>query len=158
MRYYLVDKVMEVVAGERIRGVKNVTLTDEVLHDHFPDFPVMPGALILEAMAQLSGLLLEMTFREPGRRPRRALLVAVKDAKFHDTAGPGDQLAIEMRLVSRLEGAAQVSGVVTAGDRRIARATLTFALRDIDSDRVHEQRRYVYALWTRGLDPPIDLP
>src|SRR5207244_2123277 len=46
MRYFLIDKVTEIVPGERIRGVKNVTLSDEILHDHFPDFPVMPGALI----------------------------------------------------------------------------------------------------------------
>src|SRR5262249_56251763 len=57
MRYFLVDKVTELVPGERIRGVKCVSLSDEVLHDHFPDFPVMPGALIVEAGAQLAGFL-----------------------------------------------------------------------------------------------------
>lgn len=158
MRYYLVDKVTELVVGERISGIKNVTLTDEVLHDHFPDYPIMPGALIVEAMAQLSGLLLETTFHEGGTRPKRALLIGIRSAKFHDTAGPGDQLAIEITLDSRMEGAAQVTGSVRVASRRIARATLTFAMRDIDSDAVHEQRRYVYKLWTRDLDPPISIP
>ena len=50
MRYFLIDKVTELVPGERARGVKNVTLSDETLHDHFPDHPIMPGALILLAL------------------------------------------------------------------------------------------------------------
>src|SRR4029079_7831143 len=66
MRYYLIDKVTELTAGQSARGVKCVTLTDEVVHDHFPDFPMLPGALIVEAAAQLAGFLLEMTFNRPG--------------------------------------------------------------------------------------------
>ena len=88
MRYFLIDKVTELVPGERIRGVKCVTLSDEVLHDHFPDYPILPGALILEAGAQLAGFLLEATFNEPGRPPRRALLAQVRRAKFHEMTGP----------------------------------------------------------------------
>lgn len=162
MRYFLVDRVTELVVGERASGVKNVTLTDEVLHDHFPDHPVMPGALIVEAAAQLAGLLLEATFharrREPEARPRRALLVGIEKAKFHDTAGPGDQLRIDVRVGSELEGAAQVEAVVATGPRRIATARLTFVMKDIASERVHAQRRYVYELWTRDLDPRPELP
>lgn len=164
MRYFLIDKVTELVPGERARGVKNVTLSDEVLHDHFPDFPVMPGALVLEAAAQLGGLLVEATFharaKGEGRAgpPRRALLVAVEKAKWHDATGPGDRLDVEVRLASTLAAAAQVDAEVTADGKRVMRAAMTFALRDVASERVHAQRRYVYGLWTRDLVPPPELP
>ena len=157
MRYYLIDKVTELWPGERIRGLKCVSLSDEVLHDHFPDFPVMPGALIVEAAAQLAGFLLEATFNQEGRPLLRALMVQIEDARFHETAGPGDTLDIAVRLESRLETAAQVSVEVRVGDKRVARARLTFVMKVIDSERVHEQRRYVYGLWTRDLKPPVTI-
>src|SRR5687767_3788192 len=138
MRYYLIDKVTELVPGERIRGLKCISLSDEVLHDHFPDFPVMPGALIVEAAAQLAGFLLEATVNQEGRPLLRALMVQIEDARFHETAGPGDTLDIGVRLESRLETAAQVSAEVRVGDRRVARARLTFVMKAIDSERVHE--------------------
>jgi 3-hydroxyacyl-[acyl-carrier-protein] dehydratase len=157
MRYFLIDKVTELVPGERIRGVKNVTLSDEILHDHFPDFPIMPGVLILEAAAQLAGFLLETTINRKGEPLRRALLVQIQQAKFHDTAGPGDQLELAVALESRLEGAAQVTAEARCGDRKIARGVLTFMMKAIDSQRVHEQRRYLYSLWTRDLKPPLEI-
>jgi len=157
MRYFLIDKVTELVPGERIRGVKNVTLSDEILHDHFPDHPIMPGVLILEAAAQLAGLLLESTFNRKGEALRRALLVQIQQAKFHDTAGPGDQLDLSVALDSRLEGAAQVTAEARCGERRIARAVLTFMMKTVDSQRLNDQRRYLYSLWTRDLKPPVEI-
>ena len=157
MRYFLVDKVTQLIPGERIRGLKCVTLSDEVLHDHFPDFPVMPGALIVEAGAQLAGFLLEATFNEPGRPLRRALMVQIQDARFYETVGPGDTLDLTATLESRLEAAAQARVEAHVGEARVARATLTFVLKEIDSEKVHEQRRYVYRLWTRDLKPPITI-
>ena len=155
MRYFLVDKVTEVVPGDRIRGIKCVSLSDEVLHDHFPDFPVMPGALIVEAGAQLAGFLLEATFNQPDRPLLRALMVQIQDARFYETVGPGDTIELVARLESRLEAAAQASVEAQVGTTRVARAILTFVMKAIDSERVHEQRRYVYRLWTRDLKPPI---
>lgn len=154
MRYFLIDKVTELVPGKRAKGVKCVTLSDEILHDHFPDYPVMPGVLILESLAQLAGFLLETTFNQPESPLRRALLAQIQQAKFHDLAGPGDQLELEVTVDSTLEGAAQVSGEARIGERRIVRALLTFVLKEIPSQRVHDQRRYVYNLWTKDLKPP----
>ncbi len=157
MRYFLIDKVTELRIGERARGVKNVTLSDEVLHDHFPDYPIMPGMLILEGAAQLAGFLLEMTFNREERPPRRALLVKVEQAKFRDTTGPGDQLDIEVAMDSTLETAAMVRVDVRVGERQIARGSLSFVMKEIDSQRIHEQRRYVYELWTRDLELPCPI-
>lgn len=158
MRYFLLDKVVEVVPGKRARGVKAVTLTDEVLHDHFPDHPIMPGMLILEAAAQLGGFLLETSLTAPGERPRRALLAQVRNAKFHETCGPGDRLEITTTLGSFQDPAAQVSVEVEAEGKRVARAELTFVMKDIESERVHEQRRYLYKLWTKDLPSPCLIP
>ncbi len=148
MRYFLVDKVTSYTAGERASGVKCITLSDEVLHDHFPDYPIMPGALIVEALAQLAGFALEIDSPEP---EQRAVLAQIEKAKFHSPAGPGDQLQLEVEVEQRLEAAAQVQGAAFVGDRCIARARLTFMLKSIASARVHEQRRALYKLWTREL-------
>ncbi len=153
MRWLLVDKVTALVPGERAGGVKCVTLTDPVLHDHFPDHPILPGALLIEAMAQLGGLLVEATFDDGGDAPpRRALLVQVRRARFSGMAGPGDRLELTAGLESRLAASAQVKATVTRDGEKIASATLQFQLMQVDSPRVHEQRRQLYALWTAGLD------
>ncbi len=154
MRYFLIDRITEFTPGKTARGLKNVTLSDDILNDHFPDFPIMPGALILESVSQLSGFLLEMSLNQPGQPLQRALLVQVLNAKFYETSGPGDQLDIMVKLESTRESAARVSAVIECVGKRIARAELTFVLRQIDSERIHEQRRYLYKIWTRGLNPP----
>ena len=161
MRYYLIDKVTELVPGERARGVKCATLSDEILHDHFPDYPMLPGALIVEGAAQLAGFLLEMTFNRPDQPERpivRALLAQIQRAKFYAPVGPGDRLEIAATLVSSREASAQVDFHATVEGAQAARGTLLFVLRGIDSARVHDQRRYVYALWTRHFSPPLVFP
>ncbi len=157
MRYFLLDKVTELVPGERARGIKNVTLTDEVLHDHFPDYPVLPGVLVIEAAAQLGGFLLEMTFNKEGEAPRRAVLVQIQQAKFYKPAEPGDQITLTATLGPTIEAAAQIKAEATIAGERAMRATITFMLKAIDSERVHEQRRSLYRLWTRSLDPKLPI-
>jgi 3-hydroxyacyl-[acyl-carrier-protein] dehydratase len=158
MRYYLLDKVTALVAGERASGVKCVTLSDEILHDHFPDYPMLPGALVVEAAAQLSGFLLELSFNAPGKPLVRAMLVQIERAKFYGPIAPGDTLALEARIESTREASAQVAFEGRVADRVAARGSLTFVLRAVESARIHEQRRYVYALWTRDFSPPLVLP
>lgn len=157
MRYFLIDKVTELVVGERIRGVKNVSLSDEILHDHFPDYPTMPGALIIEAASQLAGMLLEVTINQRDAPLRRALLVQIELAKFHEPAVPGDQLDILVTADSILDDTSQVTAEVSVGSKRVARGRLTFVMKTIDSERVHEQRRYIYKLWTRNLKQPLTI-
>jgi 3-hydroxyacyl-[acyl-carrier-protein] dehydratase len=148
MRFFLVDKVTELVPGERARGVKNITLTDEAAHDHFPDHPIFPGTLIVEALAQLGGFLIEASGTAP---LERALLAQIDRAKFVAPAWAGDQLELLVTLEQRLDSAAQIAAEARVGAREVARARLTFLLKRIESERVHEQRRWLYALWTRDL-------
>jgi 3-hydroxyacyl-[acyl-carrier-protein] dehydratase len=158
MRYYLIDKVTSLDLGKEARGIKCVTLTDEILHDHFPDYPMLPGALIVEAAAQLAGFLLEMTFNGEGKPLVRALLVQIQRAKFYEAVEPGDTLSIRATIESTREESAQVLFDAHVGEERAARGTLTFVMRSIASARVHEQRRYVYSLWTRDFDPQLVFP
>jgi len=152
MRYFLIDKVTELVPGEMARGVKCISLSDEVLHDHFPDHPIMPGLLILEACAQLGGFLLEMSLNRASQPPARALLAQVEKAKFHGTAGPGDRLDVRVAMGASAGPAVEVAAEVHVGATRIAHASLRFVMQQVDSERVHEQRRYLYELWTKHLE------
>jgi 3-hydroxyacyl-[acyl-carrier-protein] dehydratase len=154
MRYFLIDRVTEIVVGESARGVKAVSLSDEVMHDHFPDHPVWPGMMILEGAAQLAGFLLETCSDAPEGPIRRALLVQVEKAKFHETAGPGDLLDFHAEIDSRLEDAATVRVAVRRDGHKVARARLTFMMKAIESDALHEQRRSLYRLWTQRLPSP----
>jgi 3-hydroxyacyl-[acyl-carrier-protein] dehydratase len=156
MRFFLVDRVLEIRPGEFARGVKNVALGEDFLHDHFPDNPLLPGTLLVEALAQLGGFLVECTINAGDAEVRRAVLAQIERAKFYEPIGPGDQVELRCDLVSALEGAARVSAEARVGGARAAVATLTFVARRVDSEKVHQQRRDVYAIWTRGLT--LDFP
>jgi len=158
MRYFMLDKITEVVVGERAAGIKCVTLSDDVLHDHFPDYPVLPGALVVEAAAQLAGFLLEVSENRSAERPRRAVLVQIDRVKLHRPSEPGDCIELTAELGDSLEGAAKVLVEAQVRGERVMRGTLTFVLRHVDSELVHEQRRYLYRLWTRGLTTPVPIP
>src|SRR6266851_10231805 len=94
----LVDRIEELEA-ERIVGIKNVTVTEPFFSGHFPDYPVMPGVLIVEAMAQTAGVLVLKSI--PDRENKRVLLVSIASAKFRKQVIPGDQLRIEMLVLKR---------------------------------------------------------
>lgn len=151
MRYFMLDRITGFNMGKDATAIKNITLSEDILHDHFPDYPVFPGALIVEAMAQLGGFLLEMSVNCKGNI-RRALLAQIDQAKFHDTAEPGDQLIINAVISSQMDDAAKINVKVKRGEDKIATATLTFVLKEIDSERIHKQRRYFYRLWTKKLE------
>jgi 3-hydroxymyristoyl/3-hydroxydecanoyl-(acyl carrier protein) dehydratase len=158
MRYFLLDKITSFEPGKRAGGIKCVTLTDEILHDHFPDHPLLPGALLVESMSQLGGFLVELSFHKGDGAIRRAVLAQIKDAKFHRGCKPGDRIELEATLESQLEDAARVAVVATVDREHVARAELVFVLRVVDSERVHEQRRNIYRVWTQDLNPPPPIP
>src|SRR5450432_62487 len=89
----LVDRVLE-MDTERIIGIKNVTANEPFFAGHFPDYPVMPGVLVVEAMAQVAGVLVLKSM--PDRKSKVVLLASIENAKFRRPVRPGDQLRIEM--------------------------------------------------------------
>jgi 3-hydroxyacyl-[acyl-carrier-protein] dehydratase len=102
--FLLVDRVVEIIDGERIRGYKNVTINEAFFNGHFPGHPIMPGVLIIEAMAQLSGVL---AFESKKRRPADGYtyyLAGTDRARFRRPVIPGDQLMMESRILADKRG------------------------------------------------------
>ncbi|MCX6607682.1 MAG: 3-hydroxyacyl-ACP dehydratase FabZ [Acidobacteria bacterium] len=125
--FLLVDRIIE-LEEERIVGIKNVTANEPFFVGHFPDFPVMPGVLITECMAQVAGVLVLKSI--PDRHSKLVLLASVDDAKFRRPVRPGDQLRIEMKMVSRKSTICKMTGKVTVDGVVVAEATLMCVLRD----------------------------
>jgi 3-hydroxyacyl-[acyl-carrier-protein] dehydratase len=101
--FLLIDKIVDVVAGESITAVKNVTINEPYFTGHFPGNPVMPGVLIIEAMAQAGGVLSHVTAGSIEPKPLY-YLVAVDEARFRKPVVPGDQLVITVRVDRVIRG------------------------------------------------------
>jgi beta-hydroxyacyl-ACP dehydratase FabZ len=115
----LVDRIVELEA-DRIVGLKNVTVNEPFFAGHFPDFPVMPGVLILEAMAQVAGVLVLKEI--PDRKSKVVLLASVDAAKFRRPVLPGDQLRIEMKVLRKKTSVAKMAGQATVDGQVVAEA------------------------------------
>ncbi|MBZ2178956.1 MAG: 3-hydroxyacyl-ACP dehydratase FabZ [Acidobacteriota bacterium] len=125
--FLLVDRIIE-LEEERIVGIKNVTANEPFFVGHFPEFPVMPGVLITESMAQVAGVLVLKSI--PDRHSKLVLLASVDEAKFRRPVRPGDQLRIEMTMVSRKATICKMTGKATVDGVVVAEATLMCVLRD----------------------------
>lgn len=153
MRYYLIDKIVSYTEDKKLSAIKAITLTDEILHDHFPDYPIYPGALILEGVAQASGFLLESVFNKSDENIRRAVFVQADKYKISIPSEPGDVLRYDVELNSTLEDAGRVSFEVYSHltNELRAKGNLTFKMMDINSPNVTKQRMDIYRIWTKGL-------
>lgn len=118
--FLLVDRVLEVEPGKSIRALKNVTVNEQFFTGHFPHHPVMPGVLIIEALAQAAAIL---SFRTAGEKPganKVVYFVGIDKARFKKPVFPGDQLMLEAELVRvvhgiwKFEARARVDGAVVA--------------------------------------------
>jgi beta-hydroxyacyl-ACP dehydratase FabZ len=123
----LVDRIEELEA-DRIVGIKNVTVNEPFFDGHFPDYPVMPGVLIVEAMAQVAGVL--VLSQIPDRKNKLVLLAGVDGAKFRRPVRPGDQLRIEMKLSKRKATMAKMSGTASVDGVVVAEAEMLCVLAD----------------------------
>jgi 3-hydroxyacyl-[acyl-carrier-protein] dehydratase len=123
MRWIWIDKFLEFESGRRAVAVKNVTLAEEHLHDHFPGFPIMPECLMIEAMAQTAGILVGQAndFRE------KVVLAKISKVVFHDFVRPGDSLRIEAQIGSLAPEAAGTTGRILRDAQLIAEIDLMFS-------------------------------
>lgn len=150
MRYLMIDRILGFQKNCSATAVKNITLSDDVFTDHFPELPIYPGAFLIESAAQLGGFLVEMSLNT-SPQVRRAMLVQVNQAKFHRPAEPGDQLLLGAELDNVGDDAAQVKVTIACAGEKIARVHLTFVLKEVPHEMIHEQRRSLYRIWTKNL-------
>ena len=123
MRWIWIDKFVEFKSGQSAVAVKNVTLAEEHLHDHFPGFPVMPECLMIEAMAQTAGILVG----EAKKFQEKVVLAKIKKCVFFNYVKPGDTLKIEAKIESIAPEAAGITGKITRQDKLIAEIDLMFS-------------------------------
>ncbi|GAB4299916.1 MAG: 3-hydroxyacyl-ACP dehydratase FabZ [Desulfuromonadia bacterium] len=129
--FLLIDRVLDVDPGKRIVAIKNVSVNEPQFTGHFPGAPVMPGVLIIEAMAQAAGIMAYLALDEASRN-KLCYFVSIDNAKFRRPVIPGDQLRIEVELSGVKRGIWGVAAKAFVGDRLVTEAELkaTFAERE----------------------------
>jgi len=121
--FLLIDRVLELTRKERVVAIKNVTINEPFFAGHFPGTPVMPGVLIVEAMAQAGGVLLLTEIED--RESKLVLFTGIERAKFRRPVVPGDQLRLEVTVTAWRGNAGRMEGVAYVGDKLAAEATVT---------------------------------
>ncbi len=132
--FLLVDRIVE-LEEERIVGIKNVTMNEPFFQGHFPEFPVMPGVLIVEAMAQVAGVLV---LKSLGSKQRAVFLASIDSAKFRRPVVPGDQLRIEMKVGRRKATVAKMFGTATVDGKVVAEVEVMCKLADVPAPTAAE--------------------
>ena len=130
--FLLVDRVLDIVPGEKIRVLKNVTMNEPFFPGHYPHHPVMPGVLVIEALAQAAALL---SFNTMGSKPDEnsvVYFVGIDNARFKRPVGPGDQLILEVSILLRKRGIWKFAAKASVDDQTAAEAELMCTLRTIE--------------------------
>ena len=118
--FLLVDRILDLVPGERILGLKNVTADEPFFAGHFPGFPVMPGVLIVESLAQ-TGAVLMLRDAPPGQLP---FFGGIDKARFRRQVVPGDQLLLDVTVLQRRTGSCRLRGVARVGENVAVQADI----------------------------------
>ena len=149
MRWIWIDRFIEFESGSHARAVKNVTLAEEHLHDHFPGFAVMPGSLILEGLAQTGGILLG----ESHNFQHIVILGKVPKITFHSWACPGDSLVYTAKLVDVRDEGGTVEVWAHAGERLVAEGEIFFVHLDQSDAQFGaiDQKNFVFSMGLLGI-------
>lgn len=130
--FLLVDRVLECKPGESLTALKNVTMNEPFFQGHFPQRPVMPGVLILEAMAQATGLLAFATLGHSPKPNEIYYFVGIDKARFREPVEPGDQILFKVRVLASKRGLWKFAGVAEVDGRVAAEAELMCAAREYE--------------------------
>jgi 3-hydroxyacyl-[acyl-carrier-protein] dehydratase len=128
--FLLVDRIVEIDPPQRIVGLKNVTINEQFFQGHFPGAPVMPGVLIIEAMAQVAGVMIYRDMPDEEKSRKLIYFTGIENAKFRRPVVPGDQLRIEMELVNRRSTFGKMAGRALVEGKLAAEAMVMFAIAD----------------------------
>ncbi|MEW6326860.1 MAG: 3-hydroxyacyl-ACP dehydratase FabZ [Thermodesulfobacteriota bacterium] len=129
--FLLVDKILECKLGESIKGLKNVTINESFFQGHFPGQPIMPGVLILEAMAQVGGILAYLS-NEEEMKNRLFYFIGLDKVRFRKTVVPGDQIVFDLTMLKRKMKMYIMAGRATVDGKLVAEAELMAAMSDED--------------------------
>ena len=127
----LVDRVLDWEPGQFLRGLKNVTIDEPFFQGHFPAYPVMPGVLVIEAMAQVAGLLTMLSDVARRDGSQLVLFAGIDEARFKRQVMPGDTLVLEANLERAVRGIGRFRTRATVGSELVCEAQLLAAIRDV---------------------------
>ena len=131
--FILVDKVISLVPNEKITAIKNVTINEEFFVGHFPNYPVMPGVLIIEALAQTAGILSFKSMNETADDDTLYFFVGIDNCRFKKPVVPGDVLNLNVSIEKVRGGVWKYNAIATVEDNTCAQAELMCALRKIEN-------------------------
>ncbi|MBM7618588.1 3-hydroxyacyl-ACP dehydratase FabZ [Bacillus haimaensis] len=123
--FLLVDKIIEIEEGQRAIGIKNVTANEEFFNGHFPEFPVMPGVLIVEALAQVGAVAM---LKKEENKGRLAFFTGIDNCRFKKQVIPGDQLRLEVEMTRVRGSIGKGKGVATVDGELVCELEMMFAL------------------------------
>ncbi|MCH7680912.1 3-hydroxyacyl-ACP dehydratase FabZ [candidate division KSB1 bacterium] len=126
--FLLIDRIVDLVPMQRVVGIKNVTINEPFFQGHFPGNPIMPGVLILEAMAQTGGFLLLNTKNDPSGK--LLYFTGINKVKFRKPVVPGDQLRFEVKFLKLRQNICKMKGLALVEDKVVCQAELTAAVVD----------------------------
>lgn len=121
--FLLIDRVVEFEPARRLVAIKNVTINEPFFQGHFPGYPIMPGVLVVEAMAQAGGMIMLAEIAD--REKRLVVFTGIERAKFRRPVTPGDQLRIEVEVLAFRSRAGRIAGRATVDGKLACEATLT---------------------------------
>lgn len=147
MRFFLIDKITRWEVGQVAEGAKCIALSEDFFDDHFPRRPVMPGVLIVEGMAQLSGLLLEESLRQKYGKSAKAVLTVLERTKFRALVKPGDTLHYSTEVVSVNETGGKIKASASREGQLLATTEMVFAFKYLDDPLLDEKRNRLLTLW-----------
>lgn len=131
--FLLLDRILEVVPGERAKGLKNVTINEPFFQGHFPGYPVMPGVLIVEAIAQVGAFAI-LSMAE--NKDKLALFAGIDNLRFKRQVVPGDTLLLEMEITKMRGPVGKGRGTATVDGKVVATGDLLFALTEKRFDKL----------------------